>query len=259
MNKLLTVGEIEKLLKSEIPMELAESWDNVGLLVGDRDREVRRVLVALDATDSVIDEAIDNYIDLIVTHHPVIFGGLKSITKDKCGNIYRLIEKGISVFSAHTNFDKLEVGTSAVLADKLCLKNTEVLSSNGFGRIGELENPILFDTYICIIKNILGLDYVNVVGEMKKPIKKVAVCGGSGSEFLEVAFRKGADLYISGDVTYHNAQRARELGINWVDATHYASENISMKNLKEIVDKVVEGTDIYVELSTIYDQPFRCV
>lgn len=259
MSKVLMVGEIEKLLIKKIPVELAESWDNVGLLVGNREKEVHKILVALDATESIVNEAIENNVDLIVTHHPIIFGGLKSVTKDSCANIYKLIEKGISVFSAHTNFDKLDVGTSAVLAEKLWLKDIEVLTAKGFGTIGNLEGPIPFYEYAQIIKGVLGLENLNFVGDMNKLIERVAICAGSGSEFLQLANDMGADLYISGDVTYHNAQKAVELGINWVDATHYASENISMPNLKEIVDGATEGFDLKVLLSTVNDQPFKCI
>lgn len=263
MSKLKTVGEIENKLNEIIPVDTAESWDNVGLLVGDRDKSVRRILVALDATENVINEAISKKAELIVTHHPVIFRSLHSVRKDNCKNIYKLIENGISVYSAHTNFDKYAEGTNYVLSEKLLLKSTEVLNKEGIGEIGSIkesfDEEINLSSYIKYIKKALGLDTINVVGDLNKKIEKVAICSGSGGSFLQEAIDKGADLYISGDISYSVALKAVEYGIAMLDITHYVSENIAMPKLKEIVENIIDNSNVEVMLSEINDQPFKLV
>jgi dinuclear metal center YbgI/SA1388 family protein len=249
------------------PNHLAESWDNVGLLVGDRQSYIKKILLALDATDEVINEAIKLDANLIITHHPIVFKPVKSVTATTLnGRLYKLIQNNISVYSAHTNFDIAFGGTSDILAQKLNLKQIEVLEPTtdfenktyGIGRIGTLAEETNFLDFIKILKEVLGLQRLNVVGDFSKKIKTVALSTGSGSEYLNQAYKKGADLYISGDVKYHDAQTAQELGICWVDATHYASENLAMPILKQYLKKDFElkKWDMEVFVSKINGQPF---
>jgi dinuclear metal center YbgI/SA1388 family protein len=249
------------------PTHLAESWDNVGLLVGDSNAYISKLLLALDATDEVIDEAIKVKANLIITHHPILFKPVKSVTTSTLnGRLYKLIQNNISVYAAHTNFDIASGGTSDILAEKLNLKQIDVLEPTvdfenktyGIGRIGTLQEETTFLDFIKILKEVLGLKRLNVVGDLSKKIKKVALSTGSGSEYLEQAYKKGADVYISGDVKYHDAQIAQELGICWVDATHYASENLAMPILKQYLEQEfsLKKLDVEIFVSEINGQPF---
>lgn len=256
------------------PEYLAEPWDNVGLLVGDKKSEIEKVLVALDAIDDVIDEAIDIGANLILTHHPISLNAVKKVNSDTIGGkVYKLIKNNISVYSAHTNFDVAFGGTNDILAEKLGIKDLDVLEKTytlntesgvrnyGIGRIGTLETEKSFLDYIADVKKVLGLSYVNIVGNTSKSIKKVAVCSGSGSSYLETAFKLGADLYISGDVKYHDAQNAKEIGICWIDVTHYASENIAIPVLKQYLENKSKSENWNIEVfkSNIDGQPFSTI
>lgn len=262
-------SKIIKYMNELAPEYLAEDWDNVGLLVGNKYSTVKKVLVALDCIDSVIDEAIELGANLIVTHHPLIFKPIKKINSDTLnGIIYKLIQNNISLYSAHTNFDIADGGTNDILANKLGLKNIEILDITdegskqyGIGRLGVLDKDTTFLEYAKNIKQILNLSSMNIIGDIDKKIKKVALCTGSGSEYLVKAYEKGADLYISGDVKFHDAQKAQELGICWIDATHYASENIAMPILAKYLQEhsQLNNWQIEVFVSNINGQPFKSI
>lgn len=259
--------EIVDYMNQIAPEYLAQSWDNVGLLVGDSYSIIEKVLVALDCIDLVIDEAIKIGAKLIITHHPMIFKPIKKINADTLnGRIYKLIKNNISLYSAHTNFDTAFGGTNDILADKLGILDTKVLDITfedskqyGLGRIGKLKEETTFLEYAKKVKQILNLPSMNIVGDINKKIKTVALCTGSGSEFLSKAYEMGADLYISGDVKFHDAQKAQELKICWIDATHYASENIAMPVLKYYLEKQskLKNWQIEIFVSNIDGQPFK--
>lgn len=262
--------EIMKYMKDIAPEYLAEPWDNVGLLVGDKNSNVEKILVSLDATNDVINEAIEIGANLIITHHPLSISHMKKVTSDILGGrIYKLIKNNIGVYSAHTNFDVAFGGTNDILAETLGIKNIEILEpsyeslenkkkSYGIGRIGTLENEISLSDYAEIVKSKLNISAINVVGDISKKIKKVAVCAGSGCDYLEMAIKKGADLYICGDVKYHKAKEAEESGICWIDATHYASEIISIPVLIKYLQNKNEEDKWNIEIvcSQINGQPF---
>lgn len=262
--------KIMKYMKEIAPEHLAEPWDNVGLLVGDKNSTVKKILVSLDATNEVIDEAIQIGANLIITHHPLSISHMKKVTSDVLGGrIYKLIKNNIGVYSAHTNFDVVFGGTNDILAERLGIKNIEILEpayeslenrkkSYGIGRIGILENEISLSDYTEIVKSRLNISAINVVGDISRKIKKVAVCAGSGCDYLEIAIKKGSDLYICGDIKYHKAKEAEEAGICCIDATHYASEVISLPILIEYLQSKnqEEKWNIEIVCSKINGQPF---
>ena len=197
---------------------LAEEWDNVGLLIGDPEEEINTVLVALDAVPEVIDEAIKLKADLIITHHPLIFKAIKSITRDKPlgESIYNLIQNNIGLYSAHTNLDIAYGGTNDTLAKLLELENISLLEEifevedgkYGMGRIGTLKKPLKLKDYALFVKERLSLPSVRLVGDINKIINKVAITTGSGISYLKSAIMKKADLFITGDIKFHDAQEA---------------------------------------------------
>ncbi|MBQ9518449.1 MAG: Nif3-like dinuclear metal center hexameric protein [Firmicutes bacterium] len=242
------VNAVEKLA----PPELAEHWDNVGLLIGDEKKPCKRVLFALDAIDAVIDEAIEEKADMIVTHHPIIFKGVSSVnTKTALGRrIIKLVKNDIAVYCAHTSLDIAAGGTNDILADTLKLKNKEGLIplENGFmGRTGSLDTPVSLREFTQNVIETLGMPSVNVTGDENTVIKKIGLCTGSGADrdFMLAAKKAGCDVYITGDVKYHDAQFADDIGICLIDATHFYTETIAMPIVCDLV-KNETGLDCFV-------------
>ncbi len=229
-HKRATVKNVVKVLDELARLSLALAWDNVGLLAGREDKEVKVMLMALDFSAEVLEQAIRAKADLIVTHHPAIFKPLKTLTADnwKTELLLRAIEHGIAVYSAHTNLDLALGGVNDVLADCLGLKNVEDLegedsSVTGIGRIGLSEKPMDLYQFAAQVKKDLGLDHV-LIASAGKMVKKVAVCGGSGMDFVDAVIFSGADTFVTGDVKYHEAQDAVGKGLNIIDAGHQGTE-----------------------------------
>lgn len=223
-------NDIVNLMEKYAPAYLAESWDNVGLMVGRAEKEVKCVLVALDVNDEVIAEAEDKGADLIVTHHPFIFRSIKNVNdKSPLGRrIIRLIQKDIAVFSAHTNLDCAEGGTNDTLARLLCLSDVKPLCEEEggapIGRVGELESVMTFGELITTVKKVLGADKLSVCGSLDKTVHRVGICTGKGSSLMAAAKAAGADVFITGDFGYHEGQSACDMGLCVIDGTHYLTE-----------------------------------
>lgn len=233
---LATVNDLVELLEELMPSSLAEDWDNVGLMLGRRGKTIKKILLALDLTKEVVEQAVSQKIDLIVTHHPAIFKKLKRVVDNDWQQdlLLTLAENGIAVYSAHTNLDCVSTGVNDVLAKLLKLEDTEALDdSNGLGRIGVVAETSLAE-YAQTVKDALKADYV-VVGDAGKLVKKVAVCGGAGSDLIDLALAKGADTLVTGDVKYHSAQQAVFSGLNIIDAGHQPTE---LPVLEKLADRL---------------------
>ncbi len=234
-------------LEQWAPVTLAESWDNPGLLVGDGEAEVKKVLVALDVTDAVLDEAERVGANWIVTHHPMLFSAMKQITTATPNGrrILRMAKAGIQHYAMHTNLDIAFGGTNDVLAQVAGLSQVEVLSpsceqngkENGLGRIGELETEMSLADFADGLRKKLGLSHINIVGDRHRPVRRVALCTGSGMDFLMDAVHQGADVYLSGDIRFHESQKALDAGICLIDVTHYASEVLIVPVIAAYLEK----------------------
>ncbi|MFW6295063.1 MAG: Nif3-like dinuclear metal center hexameric protein [Halanaerobium sp.] len=333
---MVKAAEVLQLMGQIAPSALAEDWDNVGLQVGNPSQDVKNILIALDFNQEVLKEAVEKECDLIITHHPFIFKGIKSVnTQNQSGKlIFELIKNNISLFSAHTNLDIAEDGLNDYLIRKLDVENISILKTTssqnylklvtfipednfeavrdalyqkgagsfnnyshsgfyqkgegnfkaladsdpylgekgrlnkvkeyrfetivapenldkvikellkvhpyeepawdlykmenlknekGIGRIADLKKEINLDNFIDLVKKVYDLELIKVV-KSKKKIKKVALCSGSGADFIKDAYYQGADLYLTGDVKFHEAQSAEELGLSLIDFGHYGSE-----------------------------------
>ena len=221
-----------------VPARLAEEWDNVGLQAGRNEKEVKVILCALDFSAEVLEQASQLHADIIVTHHPAIFRGIKQLT-DRDWHTALLLEaarKDIAVYSAHTNLDSVTGGVNDVLANLLELENVVGLSGEdtleGIGRIGNLKETLELNVFAERIKNALKLEHVTVV-TAGRPVRKVAVCGGSGMDFLDCVVQAGADTYVTGDVKHHDAQEAQGKHINLIDATHQGTEQPVINELAD--------------------------
>ena len=253
---MVKLQDIMQAMERIAPRRLAEEWDNPGLLVGSPHDEVRKILVALDVREETVECAIEDGCDLIVAHHPLIFRGLKAVrTDDATGRkIARLIKADIAVFAAHTNLDSTVGGVNDVLAEKLELKGVVPLaegaadSEPGLGRIGSLDAEVSLDDFAARVKVKLGLSSMRIVRAGDHRISRVALCGGSGAEFIGRAAAKGADVYVTGDVKYHDAERAIGLGVHVLDAGHFATEQPIVVRLAERLGKELgDGVEIVAE------------
>lgn len=225
-----TVNDIVKIMDGIAPPDLAEAWDNVGLLVGRGSSAVKKLMVALDVSPEVVEQAMEHKVQMIVTHHPVIFDPIKKMT-DRTWQHKLLLdcaENKIAVYSAHTSLDSVLGGVNDVLAEKMGLLHTEVLApaasgAAGLGRVGHLPKAMTLLDFAEKVKAVLQLEKVTV-GDAGRMVDKVAICGGAGADFIGEALAAGADTFVTGDVKYHAAQQAVYSGLNIIDATHQGTE-----------------------------------
>ncbi len=219
---MIKVADVVNILKEFAPVELAEAWDNVGLLIGDAEREVHKILVMLDFDQQGLEEALEVGADMIITHHPAIFSKLSNITDPL---FLKLIENKISLCSMHTNLDSADYGVNQVLAETLGIYDIEPIEFDGiFGRVGYVDECTLGE-FIQTVKLALDIDCVRYVGSKKNTVKKVAVLGGAGADFIPNAKLEDCDVFVTSDVKYHHAQMADKIGINVIDAGHFETEN----------------------------------
>ncbi len=234
--------------------ELIDTWDNTGFQVGDAEKNIEKILVSLDLDRKLLDYAIDGNYDMIITHHPLIFKPIDSITTEnhKEKIIYDLIRSNIVAYNAHTNLDQAKGGVSEELGKILGLEQMTTLSlseveDGGYGKVGYIEAQNL-KQYADFIKEKLDIDYLTIYGQVDKKIEKVAVCGGAGSDFIYDAYRNNVDLYVTGDIKYHEAQMADELGVSIVDPGHFHTEKPILPVIKKYLEGALDGKRIKIDL-----------
>jgi GTP cyclohydrolase I len=243
---MVDVRKIISILEELAPESIALEWDNVGLQVGDEKQKVDRVLLTLDINRSVLEEARKRGCQLIISHHPLIFKPIKSVSKlDNKGQIITAaINNGISIYCAHTNLDIADNGLNDYLAGLLGIKGIRpLLDSDSPGRIGRLEQEITLGEYIRLVKKRLGLSNIRYVGQKEQLMIRVAVCNGSGAELIQPVQDAGADLFITGDIDYHQAQLAEESGLALIDANHYHSEILVKDLLRDYLQPRLSGVE----------------
>lgn len=255
------------ILEELSPTCYAEKWDNVGLLVGRKSKEVNTIFVALDATDDVIKAAIECEADMLITHHPLLFSPIKSVRADDFigRRILTLAKHDISYYAMHTNFDVMGMADAA--ADEIGLVEREVLDvtyedeigTEGIGRIGRLSGDFTLVELCELVKERFNLDSVKVYGEFDDSDRLMDVCAivpGSGKSMIDVAIEKGADVLITGDIDHHAGIDALARGLCIIDASHHGLEKIFVPYMEDFLRDELPEVKVYTSELTA---PFRVI
>lgn len=233
----MNVLQLYQALCERIPPSLSCEWDNDGLMCcPDPDREVRRVLVCLDATAAMVQKAIDERFDVILTHHPLVFHKLPALEPSDhvARKLIRLTRAGIAVMSFHTRLDALSGGVNDVLAARLGLMDAVPYGEEGIGRIGRLPKPTTLADFAETVKRALQVPCV-VAADAGVPVYRVAVLGGNGSDDVRLTEAAGADTYVTGEIAHHHLTDAPERGMNLIAAGHFHTEDPVCEALAEMV------------------------
>ena len=263
-------SELIDILNELANPKYAESWDNVGLLVGDEGKDINKVFIAVDATDEVIDEAAAAGADMLITHHPLLFNGLKHVTEDDFigRRVIKLIKNDMCCFAMHTNFDVMGMGDEA--GDMLDIINREVLqvtyeddiSREGLGRVGMLKDRMTLNELCQFVKERFSLEGVKVFGDLDGLMCKAAIMPGSGHSkvngisTVDACIASGADVLITGDIDHHDGIDAVAKGLDIIDAGHFGIEKIFIKYMKNYLER--NAGELIIDFDT-KEEPFRII
>ena len=245
----MKIKEVLSALERFAPLPLQESWDNAGLQVGLTETEVSGALLCLDVNERIVDEAVQKGCNLIVSHHPLLFRGLKTISDltDVQRTVMKAIQKGICVVSMHTNMDNARGGVNFKIAEKLGLQQVRFFAPKtvdgieaGSGVIGELSEPMAADDFILKVKKTFDVECALCNELLKRPVRKIAICGGAGDFLLDAALAEGADAFITGEMHYHQ-YFGYEQAIQICVIGHYQSEQFTAEIFRDIIEKDCPG------------------
>jgi dinuclear metal center YbgI/SA1388 family protein len=257
---ILKVKTIHNIMEEYAPEALKEDYDNVGLMVGDKDEEVTKILIALDCTLDVIREAVDSGCNFILTHHPLLFIKPKTITSDTLTGkkIFKLIKNNIAVYASHTNLDSVKGGLNDIATEILGFTKGTVMESStvsgydnghsGIGRLVTLDNPTTLLDLCEKVKKLLNAEQIRYVGEDNKEVKTIAIINGSGEDFFEMSRSLKVDCIITGDTKYHGASDLKEQGTALIDAGHFITEWIPFQIFGKIFQKKLQDRGYYNEV-----------
>ena len=243
----MTVSDILNCITEIAPLKWQEHYDNAGIQVGDLNAETHKALVALDVTEELVDEAIAKKCDLIISHHPLIFHGLKHLTPDTYIErvVMKAVKHDIAIVSMHTNLDNSYLGVSHVLAERLGLDHLKLLQPSpdepelcGAGMIGEFTAPMEEVDFLNLVAERIGSPCLRHSALTGRMIKKVALCGGSGTPFMSDALSQKADAYLTADIKYHDFF-VPEGNILLVDGGHFETEQFTKELIKELIQKKI--------------------
>ena len=241
----MIVKDILNCITEVAPLQWQESYDNAGLQVGDINAEAHKALVCLDITEEIVDEAVAKNCDVVVSHHPLIFKGLKHLTPQTYIEraVAKAIKHDIAMISMHTNLDNSYLGVSRVLAERLGLKNLQFLQPSesapelcGAGMLGIFEHPMEEVDFLQLVAKTIGSPCLRHSALTGREIKKVALCGGSGSPFMAEALRHEADAYLTADIKYHDFF-IPESRILLVDGGHFETEQFTKELICDLIRK----------------------
>ena len=241
----MILQDIINIIESVAPLSYQESWDNSGLQVGDRNAEIHAALLAVDVTESVVGEAISLGCDLIISHHPLIFKGLKHLTgatpQERC--VEKAIKNGIAIYSSHTPMDAYLHGVSGKIAEKIGVCDFRILtpsiadSNVGLGGLGKLPIALQWADFLEKLQQTFGCSF-RYVDTSAEYVQTIAICGGAGAEFVGEAIQQGAEVYITADMKYHEMQAAcGQIGI--IDLDHWTSEHFTREIFQDLLQEHV--------------------
>lgn len=250
----MTVKELITKLEERFPVEKAESWDNPGLQTGRRNKEIKKIYVALDATDEIIEDAVIWGADLLLTHHPMTIEGIRKVSTDTLAGkrFMELIQNDICCYAMHTNYDIVEM--APLSGEMMKLQRSEILVKTGidqvtgqyegFGRVGFLVRPVTLEECAGLVKTIFHLEHVKVFGDPDAVIQRVAISPGSGKSMISSAIKAKAQVLITGDIGHHEGIDAVDNGLAIIDAGHYGLEHIFIPKMEEYLKKHTKGLEI---------------
>ncbi len=242
----MIIQHVCQFLESFAPLRLAEQWDNVGLIAGNRQGDVKNVMTCLTITAETADEAIAKAADLIVSHHPLPFVPIKKLTTDNVPSelLWKLANAGVSVYSPHTAFDSAATGINQTIADMIGANGPKPLAALiddaaglGAGRYGKLSSPMSVLDFAEVLKKEFGLSALRCVANASGQVSKVAVACGSGGSFLDKAVRVGCDAMVTGEATFHTCLDAKAKGVALFLLGHYTSERFAIEKLADEIKK----------------------
>ena len=256
----MIANQLFRVIEKTAPLFLQEKYDNAGLLVGDSSQEVKKALLSLDVTEEVVKEALKIGADVIISHHPLIFVPLKNITysNDIQRAVALAIKNDILIYSAHTNLDSVTDGVSFKMGEKIALQDMELLVPStergvGYGVVGNLSEEIDLERFLLLVKKVFGVSMLRYT-KLDRPIKKVALCGGSGSSFIKNAIKAEADVYVSADFKYHDFFIA-ENHLSMVDIGHFESEQFTLEIFYDVISK--KFPNFAIQISSVNSNPIK--
>lgn len=241
--------DIALIIEEFAPLGTQEPWDNSGFCIGSPEQEIKGVMIGFDCTPELIEAAVAVGANMVITHHPLIFAGVKKINPDtfigKC--ITLAITNGVVIYSAHTNADKAEGGVTALMALRLGLQNIEPLDETSLALVGTLPSPVEPQELSTFVKKAFGVERLRSSRLIEEPVSRVAVCAGSGSSFIPQAMEAEVQLFITGDLSYHHYFCSE--GFMVMDIGHYESERDIVGKLYEILSKKIPTFAIHTFLN----------
>lgn len=255
---MIRICDIDNFFNNFCSKDLSEEWDNDGvMLCKDTQKQINKVLCALEITPECVNFAKKNKIDLIVTHHPFIFRPLKNLDGNKTDfeTLEKLIKNDISVLSYHTRLDKTKGGVNDVFAKVIGLENVKTLSDDGLGRMGELCEQMTYRDFAKLLKQNLSCKNIRAC-KGKDTVKKVALVGGSGKDYVYDALKMGADAFVTSEIPHHIFIEMKRLGLSLFDCGHYYTENVVVRELCNIIENNFKGLCVFE-----YDvkSPYECI
>ena len=251
----MKLRDVVGLIEKRMPLGWAEDWDNPGLQVGDPDSEISKIGIVLDVTEETVNRASENGCSLLVSHHPIIFRPIRNIIPDRPSGraVVNAVKNGLALYAAHTNWDSSPEGVNFTLAELLGLDDITPLidptdgSSRGMGAVGELMMPMTLETLTRLIKERWSLSSCKAYRVGPAMIKRIALGGGSCGDMWSLAADKGASVFVTSDISYHERQDALNCGLGLIEVDHGEMERASLPKLRSIIEK---ETGLTVELIT---------
>jgi dinuclear metal center YbgI/SA1388 family protein len=261
----LIVKDITDLLEAFAPLKYQEPYDNSGLLVGDSYSAIKGILICLDVTEEVLDEAIDLGFNMVISHHPLIFRGIKNVSGkrrvESC--LVKAIKNDINIYACHTNADSVIKGVNGKIADKLSINDIQILSDAsginkdeqvGLGIVGNLETEMSETEFLEIVKKTFKCECIRHSAFTGKKVKRIAVCGGSGSEFIEDAVKNGASVFLTGEAKFHEFF-TQGMDLMLIDAGHFETEQFTKELFLELISK--KFPTFAVRITTMEKNPVK--